>query len=84
MAVVSSLHRVGQTAVSQGFCFEGSPHTGPLMPPTWQAAMLASMGWSMDPDLSTRSMRLGLLGVACTSTAVAVWRTESGATGSKS
>ena len=55
-----------------------------MIEPTWQAGMVGSTGWSIEPDLSTSSMKFGLLATACTSTLVWVWPIDSGFTGSKS
>ncbi len=80
----SSLHRVGHTVVLQGFDFCGSPQSGPLAPPTWQAGSVGSTGWSIEPDLSTSNMKFGLFFTAFTSELVWVCPIDSGATGSKS
>src|SRR5690349_8400946 len=55
----SSLQRVGQTVGLQGFFFALPPV--PQSPRgVVQPASVASMGWSIDPDLSTSTIAFGL------------------------
>ena len=45
---------------------------------------MASMGWSIDPDLSTSTITFGLNFLSTMGVLLSSWEMESGATGTKS
>ena len=79
----SSLQRVGQTLVLQGLAFAESP-----VPQRPKAVVhpgsVGSVGWSIDPDLSTSTITFGLNFLITMGVLLSSWEMESGSTGTNS